>query len=444
MKKYLFIVFLFSQTMIYSQFNDFFFKDKNLISGGAGVTWIDGQPYYSVRFTPEFNIGKIGLGFDLRLDIDANGKLRGENYNEFSDYLSLIRYVRYGQKQDPFYARLGALDYTSLGHGTIISSYRNTPGFDTRKVGLEVGLDLEKIGFEALYSNFGEAGLVGLRGFVRPLQFNEDFDTPIIKNLELGVSYVTDINEYTGVVAGNYNKNTDKFTPTDDKGSLSVLGFDIGLPIVQSDLLNLELYLDYNKIINYGSGVASGIVLDFHGLGLVELKAKLERRWNGKNYIPSYFNALYEIERFKLDKETSIVSSKIQMLNNDVDFGNGYHGELLVRILGTLDIFGSYQRLDKYSDSGILHLFTDILPDNSTLVARAGYDKINIRDEKDLFTLDDRSYFYTEVGYKPLPYIVASIVYHWNFTPVRDSNDNIIDYATQKRIEPRISFIYTF
>ena len=70
--------------------------------------------------------------------------------------------------------------------------------------------------------------------------------------------------------------------------------------------------------------------------------------------------------------------------------------------------------------------------------------KLNIRDEKDLFKLDDRSYLYFELGYKPLPYIIVSMLYNWTFTPVRDANDNIIDYQPQKRIEPRVSFVYPF
>ena len=75
---------------------------------------------------------------------------------------------------------------------------------------------------------------------------------------------------------------------------------------------------------------------------------------------------------------------------------------------------------------------------------RAGYDKINIKDEKDLFTLDDRSFLFAELGYKPWPYILVSMVYNWTFSPVRDGKDNIVDYKPQEKIEPRISFIYPF
>lgn len=444
MKTKLFLLIIFFNSIVFAQFNDFFFKDKNLLAGGVGVSWIDEKPYYSLRFFPDISFGKIGIGLDLKLEIGPDGKMRNENFNEFSDYLSIIRYLRYGQKNDPFYAKLGALDYATLGHGSIMYMYRNSPGYDNRKVGLELDTDFEKFGFELVYGNFGQPGILGLRTYARPFKFGDKPAVPFLNNIEVGFSLVTDMNKYAGVSTGTYDKVKDIFSPVTDDGSVTVIGFDLGVPVIRTSVVNLKLYLDYAKIINFGSGVATGAMFDFDGKGLVDIKAKLERRWNGKGYLPGYFNSLYEVERFKLDKKNGTMTSKVQGLKADTDFGDGYYGELLVRILGTLDVLGSFQKLDKIDNSGILHLYTDILPDNSMVVARAGYDKINILDGKDLFTLDDRSYLYTEVGYKPLPYLVASIVYHWNFSPVRDSNDNIVEYKPQKRIEPRLSFVYQF
>ena len=87
---------------------------------------------------------------------------------------------------------------------------------------------------------------------------------------------------------------------------------------------------------------------------------------------------------------------------------------------------------------------SEIAPEEAPFVLRAGYDKINIRNEKDIFTLDDRSYLFTEVGYKPYPFMVVSLVYNWTFTPVRDADDNIVGYEPQKRIEPRVYFVIPF
>jgi hypothetical protein len=100
--------------------------------------------------------------------------------------------------------------------------------------------------------------------------------------------------------------------------------------------------------------------------------------------------------------------------------------------------------LDEDPKSGLLNLRAAIEPKEASFVLRAGYDKLNIQNEKDLFILDDRSYLFAEVGYKPAPYILISMVYSWTFTPVRGSNNSIIAFEPQKRIEPKVSFIYPF
>jgi len=101
------------------------------------MTWIDNQRYFAVRLRPEFSISNVGIGLDLNLEFDSTGSLRKENFNEFTDYLSIIRYVRYGQEFDTFYVKLGSLDYTTIGHGSIINSYNNSPSFDARRAGMQ-------------------------------------------------------------------------------------------------------------------------------------------------------------------------------------------------------------------------------------------------------------------------------------------------------------------
>jgi hypothetical protein len=438
------LIILLTVINLFSQFNQYPRPDEGVFTGGAGLMWIDGEPHYRISLRPEVSFMNFGVGLDLNLDFDKEGKLRKENFNEFSDYLSIIRYVRYGMKNEPVYIKLGALDYHTIGHGTIMNRYNNSPSFDTRKIGLAADIDFGQFGFESIYGTFGEGGIFGLRAYVRPLQFNPSTDLPILRNIELGATYAVDFNQYAGVLNGNYNTSSGEFDITEDNGSLSIIGVDIGFPVIKSSLATLTLYADYNKIINFGSGTATGVKFDLEGLGLVSLMAKLERRFNGEKYIPSYFNSFYELDRFRYFAGTDTFSSKVQQLSVLTDPQNGWFGELGVRVLNLFDIIGSYQRLDKDSKSGILHLYSEIAPEDMPFVARAGYDKVRIEDEKDIFTLDDRSYLYTELGYKPMPYLLISIVYHWTFTPVRDSGDNVISYETQKRIEPRISFIFPF
>ncbi|MBK8945850.1 MAG: hypothetical protein IPM32_11355 [Ignavibacteriae bacterium] len=418
--------------------------NEGFIGGAAGLTWIDGEPFYSVHLFPELSFAKFGIGLDLNLDFDKNGKLRNENFNETSDYLSLIRYVRYGQKSDPFYLRLGALDFATIGHGSIMYLYNNSPSFDSRKVGLEFNIDFNFYGVEAVYSTFAESGIIGLRTYTRPLLATEIGDVPIIGAFEIGATYTTDFNKNAGVIEVNYNPENDEYKSTKNLGATEIIGFDFSLPLLRTSIVNSDIYYDYAEILDFGNGRSAGIILDFYGLGLVDVRTKLERRWNGVNYLPSYFNSFYELERFQINETSHSVNSKIQTLHNGIKVGNGYYGELLISVINSFFVFGSYQRYDKNPDSGALNLRTEISPENGIFVARAGYDKLNIKNEKDLFTLDNRSFLFAEVGYKLNPYILVSMVYNWTFTPIRDLDDNFIRYKPQRKIEPRISFIYPF
>lgn len=441
MKKIIFILFISASQIINAQL----FPpepEQGLLGGGAGITWIDGAPHYSLHMFPDFSFGNWGVGLDLNLEFTSDGKLRTENFNEFSDYLSIIRYIRYGQKGDPVYGRLGALDYSTLGHGSIMYLYNNSPSWDTRKVGLAFDVDFGMFGFESVYGNFGQAGVAGLRGYIKPFQLTSLNSIPIISNIEVGASFATDFDENAGVSAGFISPATSEFVSTTDDGGVTIVGLDLGIPIVRTDLFDFDLYFDYAKIMDFGHGTAAGMVAKFKGLGIVDLITRFERRFNGDQYIPSYFNSLYEIERFNYDVSSGVVQSKIQLLKNSASEGNGYYGELFARVLGLFDIRGSYQRLDDQPESGILHMYTVVAPNSMPVMVRAGYDKINIKNESDLFKLDDRSFLYAEIGYKATSYLLISMVYQWTFTPERDSNDNIIGYHPQKKIEPRISFIY--
>ena len=412
----------------------------------------DGQLYYRIHFMPEIALGNFGVGLDLNLDINKNGNIRKEDFNTLSDYLSIIRYVRYGLKHDPVYIKLGALDYYNLGHGSIMYQYNNSPSIDNRKIGLITDIDFGDFGFESIYSTFAEAGVTALRAYVRPLKYSSLADVPIIGNFEIGGTYAVDFNKYSGVVFNEVVPsgpitlpavNLQQYTE-EDKGRMQIVGADIGLPIVKSSMFNLVLYTDYAKIINYGSGVATGVQIDLNGLGILNASAKLERRFNQAHYIPSYFNSFYEIQRYQIDSSNGTGSSKATLLANLTNPDNGVFGELGLHFLGVLDIIGSYQRLDKTPNSGDLHLVANVSPEGLPFVVRGGYDKINIGNESAIFKVDNNSYLYFEFGYKPIPYLLVSMLYNWTFTPIRDSNNNVIDYQPQKRIEPRISFVYPF
>ena len=223
-------------------------------------------------------------------------------------------------------------------------------------------------------------------------------------------------------------------------GALSIVGVDVGLPLLSHEIVRSTLYADYAKILAYGSGAAVGINLELRGLGLLTLDAKYERRYVGNQFLPSYFDAFYERDRYQV-LDTSRFFSKAQLLKNAQSF-EGYFGELMISILNTFNIIGGYHSPVGQRNAGTLHLELETSNALPGILISGGYDKKNVGS---IFKLDNNSLLYAQVGYKAAPYLVVSMLYEWTFTEVRDDvTGNVVGYQPQKRIEPRLGFVVNF
>lgn len=409
---------------------------KQMIGGGFGLTRVDTATYFLFNFAPELSFGKLGVGLDVNLRVSTDGKIRKEDWDETYDYLRIIRYVRWGMKRDPLYIRAGVLDYSRLGHGFIVYNYRNTASYDLRRIGIEFDMDFERFGFESVYSDIGGSGLFGARGYVKPLRFTKLGSIPIVGGFEVGATYAADFHENANKTSPD---NTGRIRTAADGGSLSIIGFDAGLPLLSLSVLSSTLYFDYAKIVDFGSGSAVGIDLNFSGLGLINIGAKYERRWTGAEFLPSYFGPLYEKERYIPIRDTLFVS-KAQSLKR-VGKGEGYYGELAATILGRFTLIGAYQAPVGVKNAGIMHFEFDpgdVIPG---IVLSMGYDKRNVGK---VFRLDENSLAYAQVGYKPYPFMVVSMLYQWTFTEQKDAQGKVVGYKSQRRIEPKVGFAFSF
>jgi hypothetical protein len=220
---------------------------------------------------------------------------------------------------------------------------------------------------------------------------------------------------------------------------MNILGADIGLPLLRIPSVSSTLYFDYAKILSFGSGEALGLETNFSGLGIFDIFTKFERRWTGDQFMANYFSTFYELERYQVSGAQ--FSSKAKMLDTLISQGPGYFGDLTIGIFGRLQVRGMYSRLDLQPRSGMLHLGTSTGSLIPIFVVDAGYDKKYIEDNKDVFTLDERSLLYASIGYKPYPFMIVSMLYTWTFVPEIDTNGNT-SYVTQKRIQPKVSIVF--
>jgi hypothetical protein len=394
---------------------------------GFGATFIDGETYYLINITPEVAFGQLGVGLDLNLRFNTKGKLRAGDYSKFEDYLRIIRYVRWAQKGDPFYVRLGLLDYSLLGHGSIIYNYRNSASYDMRRTGIELDLNFEKYGFESMYSDLAGRGLLGFRGYVKPLKFTSLASLPAISHLEIGGTYARDVSKQADI------------TPADSTGGrgLTIVGFDIGLPIIYYRTFKSTLYFDYAKIYHYGQGSSVGINMFFTGLGLVDIRGKYELRFNGDKYLPAYFNSFYEHDRYDPARRRS----KSDTLQN-VLASRGYYGELILSVLNTFNIVAGYQAPFNNKNEGVLHAELQ-LPEISGIVIRGAFDKERIGR---VFILDNYSILSAEIGYKPVKYLLVSTLYQQTYSNRNPDGSLRSDgsFIKQIRIEPKVSLVFEF
>jgi len=410
------------------------FGNRGSFTGALGMTVIDDETYFTINLTPDVSIGKFGLGLNVNLLYNTeNGAIRSVDWDESYDWARLIRYIRYGHKRDKFYARVGTLDAARLGHGFIMNYYTNEANYDQRKIGMALDMDFGTAGFETVTNNLGRFEVFGARGYARPLR--PYIDIPIVKNLTIGATYVTDV-------------DPDSRRGTDD--GIYALGFDIELPLIKMPMFNTFTYFDWAKIDSFGSGIAIGIEANLRLIaGVAEVSAKLERRILGKEFIPAYFDAFYEIQRYQPLSDGTIFRKDTSRVNIPVGARSligiqketkGVFGELAGNILNTIRLVGNYQYLDQTPNSGILHLAADSGDKIPVLAFQATYDKMGIETINDAFTLDDRSIARIGVGYKVKPYLMLFMDYIHTFQFDEAKNK----YKAQKRISPRVAFVYNF
>lgn len=417
-------------SMAFSQNIDPFNQEQaSSFNGGLGMTWIDGTAYTTFTIAPELAFGKLGIGLNIELYFNNSEgfKFRKESWDKGAGILRMIRYLRWGVKHDPLYIRVGSLQAATLGHGFILGYYSNEANYDQRKIGLAFDMDFNRFGFETISNNLGNLEIIGGRVFYRPLYTT---GIPILKNLEFGASYVTDVNPDNS---------------KESKDAIYEWGADIGLPIIKSKFFTTTLYGDYAKINDYGDGTAVGIMATMPNLiGLLGIHAKLEKRFLNDQFLPNYFNTLYELERQAInaadyDLAVSGLLTKKDLLASSTKT-EGIFGELAGHILGKVRLVGNYQQLNSVKNSGILHLearSAELVPG---FQLKYTYDKVGIETLKDARTLDYRSVAIAEIGYRTYKYILVALQYRWNF--IYDEAKG--EYKPQERFQPKISFAVDF
>ena len=390
------------------------FTNRGLYAGG--LTFIGSDAYVRLQLQPDIPLGEVGMGLDLVLLYNpyAEGSdpqillEDAETWESPSTWLRLIRYVRYGQPNDPFHLRFGALDYLTIGHGSIMSGYSN---YDRRGVRLNLRNPENRYGVETLLNDVGNPAIFGGRAFLRPFLRGESSN--FLTRFEVGATYLTDI-----------NPNLEEASET----PLTAVGLDVGLPIFETGTFRLDIYDDIaflekssSQTDQESSETASGAWGNAVGIGFSAAQAvfRIEYRTFGEGYTPSLFDYTYESAKSVVPPQADPL-----FLGVAADTGpkRGFFSQLRWIPLPQIHFLGTFEDYTNAEPKLYVGLAAaDLIP---RLSARAFYTKRNIgaaggtRFFEDLFDLDEKSAFSVEVRYELVPPVVTTITREYRFRRV--------------------------
>ncbi len=369
---------------------------------GLGSVTIDGKIYNQIALRPEVKFGKLAISLDVAFYLDENGNIRKNEWDEVSDYLDKVYYIRWGQQGDPFFAKVGALDNVSMGYGILLNGYSNTTEYpQVRKVGVHTGMQGNKIGWEAFMANVKEItgpGLMAGRFTYKPIA-----NLPLV----LGTTVVADVYPYKGLPDADEDDVADAldlYPDADDNNVLDSLksnftldqrdflrnnGFniptesivqngitklsdydrilngavsvDFGIPVVNKKLFNLVVYGQAASFIPvedsalvYENGIYSrvpftpgfGFAVPGVRMGLFKIaNLTLEYRYAGENFLFGYWDKVYDYERVQVRDNQIFTKQQMALMTSQMQ---GVYGAFDVNILNYL-ILGSYYQ----------HMFTE-------------------------------------------------------------------------------------
>jgi hypothetical protein len=406
---------------------------ENQNSGGAEVGWTKIGDQHFLQITPrlDLNLGMVGLGLQIPLNLYLPPEepwVREEDYDESpQDYFKLIRYLRIGNKGDTFYGRVGELA-AELGHGTIMSRYINNFDLNTRRVGLVLDVNTNYGGIESVISDIGalttdtvDSKLIGARLYLKPFALVDP--ESFLNIIQIGVTTVSDTN-------APYEIDT---TSTSDEVAVSrqdyatVGGFDIGIELLRSSMLDVTPYTDVNFIEGAGWGWHLGIAaLAKLPIGFdFSIPVRLEYRRFKENYAPAYFSTFYELERFSYPLGGAASVPKFRFIDEvaEGDGLNGFYGDAAFDFAGILQVGAVYEGYD-HADS-TLGVFLAV-PALEWLQFKAYYARNGITGTNDIFVLDDRSLVIAQARYElfSYTYLVGRWSRQWVYNPETDAHES--------------------
>ncbi|HOX42383.1 MAG TPA: hypothetical protein PK668_02240 [Myxococcota bacterium] len=420
--------------------------------GKIGEDW-----YATLNLGLTFDFGIVGFGIQAPLRLlmkdndpennDYGGVLRREDWDEWTDYLKIIRYFRFGHKGELVFLQLGDLPGVTIGHASIVNRYYNNTDLAHFKLGVTLDVNTDYAGVETLLNNAFVSNLIGGRVYLKPFSF-WDKDS-YLNNFAIGFTAISDYAapycpdfEQQDTAGGPWTPggacmpaaldhdpatfpnvrqrfDEDMNIVLADKKAATVLGGDLEFKVLNLEWINLTPYVDLNGIIDGGFGFHGGIMTNFNiPVISVGLQTRIEYRWMERGYIPSYFDSFYEIQKFnypfkdengRFGPAHSEVTDRpkaavVEELAAQEGKGlNGYYAELAINVNDWVVVGGSYDDYDGPYNSNLRMYLT--VPAFDFIKFGAYYYRHNFEGAGDAFDFDEKSLFLAEARYQIISFL---------------------------------------
>ena len=424
-----------------------------MVDGRIGIGQIDEDLFLSVNIGTVLTWWKLGVGVQVPLrfrvqdnDPQQDGVFRKEEWDEVSDWTRVVRFISWGKEGEWLYVRLGVLEGTTLGHGTIVDRYMNVIDADHYQTGLQVEVDLDKGGGEFFLDNIIDPEIFGIRGFVRPFQL-WDGAPELSKTVEVGLTLADDTHAPLYV-----NKDQDGFRETNEDGDLLttesnafLIGVDLSWLWQPIDWYSFKPYTDLNFLTQTGGvGYHLGVANTFDIQQVVTGGLRVEYRVATADYSPGYINSWYDVERLDyrddptppppipgrpVERVTKLdFYSSLDEAGTD-DARHGWHADLNINIMEVFTIWGLLEDMQGVDNTNLTIGIS--LPYIAGVRTQLYYAKRNFDDADEAFDLD-RGLLVADFRYKfwgPM-FVYATYSREWRLDQEAGQYETINDWDT--------------
>ena len=318
---------------------------ENQIGAVLGIERIGAVYYASV--TPQINyntdIGDqpldMSFGAPLRIQLldtrpdvqwSQIGQFRKQDWNDWTSYAQIVRNITYGGKESHVYADINAFKASTLGHGALLRRYNPNLDLNHRQVSGELDAFGDYGGGEIYVNNVVQPRVMGGLLFVKPLSFI-DRDDFMMRSFSIGGTLVADVDaplrnrlDYSDLNGDGRRDNQlalnqTTYRPMYSAGKVLGYGLDSEIKLVDNEHADWKTYVDYSMLAAglptddpkafqfdniptkyvHSGGFTWGHLLRLN-LGndpVHVLRLRAEVRSYDANYLPGYFDVMYEVQR---------------------------------------------------------------------------------------------------------------------------------------------------